>query len=341
MDGIDAALARADGEDCFESGPFVSEPYGPSFRSRLRAVLGSVDDVSEVERELTELHARAVDRLLETAGLDRRKVDLIGFHGHTILHAPERRTTRQIGDGALLARLTGIPVVNDFRSADVAAGGQGAPLVPVFHAALSARLPKPTAFLNIGGVANVTWIGRDGSLVACDTGPGNALIDDWVLARLRVPFDEGGRIAAAGRVDEAVLAELLAHPYFDRSAPKSLDRDAFDPAPVARLSTEDGAATLTAFSARAVARVLPHLSERPRRWLLTGGGRLNPVMSAMIETAVGAPVAPVEVEGWNGDALEAQAFAHLAVRSIRGLPIGFPGTTGVPRPLTGGRFHAP
>lgn len=341
MDGIDAALARTDGEDRFESGPFLTLPYEIAFRARLRSVLGSEGDVSEVERELTELHARAVEVLLDRAGIDRREVDLIGFHGHTILHAPDRRLTRQIGDGALLARLTGIPVVNDFRSADVAAGGQGAPLVPVFHAALAARLAKPVAILNIGGVANVTWIGRDGRLIACDTGPGNALIDDWVSARAGVPFDEGGRIAAAGRVDEVALARLLDHPYFDAPAPKSLDRDAFDPAPVARLSVEDGAATLTAFTARAVARTLPHLPEVPSRWLLTGGGRLNPVVSAMIAEAVAAPVRSVEAEGWNGDALEAQAFAHLAARSIRGLPISFPGTTGAARPMTGGRLHPP
>jgi len=341
MDGIDAALARTDGMDGFEGGPFVTLPYEPAFRERLRAVLGSEGDVSDVERDLTELHARAVERLLETAGIDRRRVDLIGFHGHTILHAPERRLTRQIGDGPLLARLTGIPAVNDFRTADVSAGGQGAPLVPVFHAALAAGLSKPLAVLNIGGVANITWIGRDRRLIACDTGPGNALIDDWVRARAGVPFDEGGRIAAAGRVDEAALARLLDHPYFDAPAPKSLDRDAFDPAPVAGLSIMDGAATLTAFTASAVGRVLPHLPEAPERWLLTGGGRLNPVLSSMIARAVNAPVVPVEVEGWNGDALEAQAFAHLAVRSIRGLPIGFPGTTGVPEPLSGGRLHAP
>lgn len=339
MDGIDAALLRTDGIARVEPLAFLTIPYEDGFRADLRACLGGKGPVDAVERALTDAHAAAVRRLLEQAGVGPAAVDLIGFHGHTIHHAPERRRTWQIGDGPRLAAATGIAVVNDFRSADVAAGGQGAPLVPLFHRALAESLPRPLGVLNIGGVANVSWIGAGGSVVACDTGPGNALVDDWVLRHGGGRFDEGGALAAGGRVDEPALAALLRHPYFDRPAPKSLDRDAFDPAPVAGLSPADGAATLTAFTAEAVARTVPHLPEPPLRWLVCGGGRHNATLMAMLAGRLGVPVAAVESVGWDGDALEAQAFGYLAVRSRLGLPLSEPATTGVPAPTTGGRFH--
>ncbi len=339
MDGIDAALVRTDGAVRVEPVAFVTIPYEDGFRARLRSCLGGKGPVEAVERELTEIHADAVRRLLAEAGMAARDVDLIGFHGHTIHHAPEERHTWQIGDGAHLARLTGIAVVNDFRTADVQAGGQGAPLVPLFHRALAEALPRPLAVLNVGGVANVTWIGRDGAVIACDTGPGNALVDDWVLRRNGARYDADGALAARGRVDAEALAALLDHPYFERPAPKSLDRDAFNPAPVRSLSVEDGAATLTAFTAASVARVVPHLPETPVRWLVCGGGRCNRTLMGMMADRLGVPVGPVEEVGWNGDALEAQAFAYLAVRSRKGLPLSVPTTTGVPEPMTGGRFH--
>ncbi|BAI73017.1 anhydro-N-acetylmuramic acid kinase [Azospirillum sp. B510] len=358
MDGIDAALLRTDGRDRVEALGFLTIPYDDAFRARLRGCLGRTDGgepVAGVERELTEAHADAVRRLLERAGVPPAAVALIGFHGHTIHHDPDRRLTRQIGDGARLAASTGIAVVNDLRSADVAAGGQGAPLVPLFHRALAHGLPRPLAILNIGGVANVTWIGPEpagggeagggqagggeAEVVACDTGPGNALIDDWVLRHGLGRFDAGGALAAAGLVDDAALATLMAHPYFDRPAPKSLDRDAFDPAPVAGLSPQDGAATLTAFTAGSVARVLPHLPAAPVRWLVCGGGRHNATLMAMLADRLGVPVEPADRVGWDGDALEAQAFGYLAVRSRLGLPLSLPGTTGVPAPMPGGVFH--
>lgn len=342
MDGIDAALLRTDGEGAAEAGAFLTVPYSEGFRDRLRACLGNQDefaDIADVQRELTLHHADAVLSLLEQAGLTAEQVDLIGFHGHTILHDPDARRTWQIGDGALLARRTGIAVVDDFRTADVAAGGQGAPLLPLYHRALAAALDKPLAVLNLGGVGNVTWIGADDGVIACDTGPGNAMIDDWVLARTGRAYDEDGALARAGRVDPVALAHLLNTRFFDRPAPKSLDRDAFDPAPVAGLSIEDGAATLTAFTVESVARILPHLPQPPRRWLVTGGGRRNAAIMDGLTARLGVPVEPVETVGWNGDALEAQGFAYLAVRSRLGLPLSLPTTTGVPRPLTGGRFH--
>ncbi len=339
MDGVDAALMRTDGVDGVEPLVFLTTPYREEFRTRLRACLGGRGDVADVERDLTELHAAAVLRLLSETGVAARDVDLIGFHGHTILHAPKEGRTWQIGNGALLAQRTGIAVVDDFRTADVAAGGQGAPLASLYHRALAASLPRPLAVLNLGGVGNVTWIAADGEVVACDTGPANALVDDWMLAKTGAPYDEGGRLAGSGCVHAVALTALLDNPYFDLPAPKSLDRDAFDPAPVRDLSPEDGAATLTAFTAFAVERVLPHLPEPPRRWLVCGGGRRNATLMAMLADRLRAPVDPVEVVGWDGDALEAQAFAYLAVRSRLGLPLSLPATTGVREPLTGGRYH--
>lgn len=343
-DGVDAALIRADAERIHEFGPELSLPYDADFRARLKSCYGGKGPIAEIERvarELTERHAEAVHQLLALAGMKPSDVAIIGFHGQTILHAPHERRTWQIGDGALLARLTGIDVVNDFRGNDVAAGGQGAPLVPIFHKALADSLPadvkRPLAVLNIGGVANVTWIGRDGSLLAFDTGPGNALIDDWAQRHSGQPVDLGGAMARKGRIDEDVLAQLLSHPFFDLPAPKSLDRNAFHSGLADRLSAADGAATLTAFTAAAIARSLSLFPEPPRNWLVCGGGRHNPVLMEALIERLDAPVRGVEAVGWNGDALEAQAFAYLALRSLAGLPLSFPTTTGVPVPMTGGR----
>jgi anhydro-N-acetylmuramic acid kinase len=341
-DGVDAALVETDGRAAIACGSWLSEPYDAAFHDRLRSVLGGRGDIAAVERELTEKHAHAVRDLLARQNIAPSNVDVVGFHGQTILHEPERGRTWQIGDGALLAGLTGIDVVNDFRSADVAAGGQGAPFVPLFHAALAASLPRPLAVLNIGGVANVTWIGEegvDGELIAFDTGPGNAMLNDWALRHTGRPVDIGGALAGSGRVDAGALSALLTNPYFERPAPKSLDRDAFGAAPLERLSAADGAATLVAFTAAAVAKAQTLFPRPVNRWLVAGGGRHNPAIMAALTQRLSAPVAPVEAVGWDGDALEAQAFAYLAVRSLRGLPLSLPTTTGVSRPLTGGRLH--
>ena len=341
LDGIDAALIRSDGRNVVELGPALTEPYDDAFRARLRGVLGGQGPVEAVERDLTLRHAGVVTALLARAGIGPGEVAVIGFHGHTILHDPDRHRTWQIGDGALLAAETGIDVVADFRSRDVAEGGQGAPFAPLYHAALAARLERPLAVLNVGGVGNVTWIGPapdggEGEVIAFDTGPGNALINDWAERHTGRPYDDGGGLARVGRVDEAVLAALLDHPYFDRPPPKSLDRDDFDAAPVAALSPADGAATLTAFTAASVAAAVKQLPAPPTRWLVTGGGRHNPVLMDALRARLGTPVEPVEAVGWDGDVLEAQAFAYLALRSLAKLPLSVPGTTGVARPITGG-----
>jgi anhydro-N-acetylmuramic acid kinase len=347
MDGIDVALIETDGEDEVTRGPSRTLAYDAAFRDRLTQAIGEARVLSDrkartplladVERELTERHAAAVEQLLRAQGLTAGDIDVVGFHGHTVLHAPERRLTVQLGDGALLARRTGIDVVYDLRAADCAAGGQGAPLASVYHRALAADLPeRPLAVVNIGGVANVTWIGGDGTLIAFDTGPGNALIDDWMARHTGCARDEDGKTAAAGTVDQDALTALLTHNYFGRLPPKSLDRNAFSLDPVAALSLEDGAATLTAFTASGIARAREHFPEEPRLWLICGGGRRNRTLMSMIAERVGGAVAPAEAAGFDGDAVEAEAWAYLAVRSLAGLPITFPGTTGVPAPLTGG-----
>jgi len=343
LDGVDAAWLETDGERIGATGPSLTLPYDDRLRADLRRVLDlapslSADDrrLKTVEARLTEYHVRAVAALA-------READLIGFHGQTILHQPDRRRTWQIGDAATLAWRTGLPVACDFRSADVAAGGQGAPLAPVFHAALARDLPGPVAVLNIGGVANVTWIGDDGELVAFDTGPGNGPLDDWVARHTGQRFDRDGALARTGTVDAAVLNRLLAHEYFGRKPPKSLDRLDFATALAASgvqaLSPADGAATLVAFTVQAVVRA--PTPEAPRRWLVTGGGRHNPAILAGLRQHLSAPADPVEAVGWDGDVLEAQCFGFLAARVAAGLPLSFPGTTGVAAPMTGGRIVRP
>ena len=312
-------------------------PYDDAFRARLRGVLGGKGDVAAVEQALTEAHAAAVAALVARHRL--ADLDLIGFHGHTILHRPEQGRTWQIGDGARLAALAGCDVVADFRSADVAAGGEGAPFVPLYHRALSGALERPLAVLNIGGVANVTWIGAgEDEILAFDTGPGNALIDDWMLRHTGRALDQDGAAAARGQVRDAAVQRFLADKYFARRPPKSLDRDDFAPL-VSALSLEDGAATLTAMTAAAVAVATRHFPAPARRWVVTGGGRRNPTLMAMLAARLGVPVAPVEDVGWDGDALEAQAFAYLAVRSVEGLPLSLPSTTGAKAPTQGGRLY--
>jgi len=239
----------------------------------------------------------------------------------------------------LLAKLTGIDVVNDFRSSDVASGGQGAPLVPLYHQALAAGLERPLAVINIGGVANVTWLGPGADdILAFDTGPGNALLDDWALTHTGKPVDEHGALARSGRVDEERVTRFLADPYFAAPPPKSLDRDHFASLAPEGLSPADGAATLCAMTAAAIALAPRHFPAPVKRWLVSGGGRRNPVLMKLLRAKLG-PVEPVEKAGWDGDALEAQAFGYLAVRSREGLPLSLPRTTGVKAPTTGGTLH--
>jgi len=349
-DGIDAALIETDGEGAVAAVEFHAMAYDDGFRLRLaeacqRAMAmerpGFEPLIAAVEVELTEYHVQAVADLLGRSGHIAEDVGVIGFHGHTVAHRPARGWTWQIGDGAALARAFGIAVVGDLRSADVAAGGQGAPLLPVYHRALAGGLDKPAAILNLGGVANITFIGSDDGLIAFDTGMASGLIDNWMQTHGHAPFDAGGACAARGQVDEARLAAMMADPWFDLAPPKSIDREAFSIAAVQGLTLEDGAATLTAFTAAAVARALTHVPETPRHIHVAGGGRHNATLMAMIAARTGVEVRDVDELGWDGDALEAQGFAYIAVRHLKGLPISFPGTTGAPEPLTGGVLFRP
>jgi anhydro-N-acetylmuramic acid kinase len=351
MDGVDAAVLVTDGEAVEAFGPRRFRPYSDAERSALRdaaSAARSLTDrtarppmLAEAERIVTAAHAEVALQLVGEEG-GTASIDLVGFHGQTVLHAPDRQLTVQLGDAKALARRMGIPVVHDFRAADVAAGGQGAPLVPVYHRALAARagIDLPAAVVNIGGVANLTWIGDDGRLLAFDTGPGNALIDDVVRARTGRSMDEGGALAAAGRVDAAILSRLLAHPYFTRPGPKSLDRNDFSAAPLAGLSVEDATATLAAFTAETVAGAIEACGGA-RTIVVAGGGARNRTILAMLADAVGAPVAAADALGWSADFIEAEAFAYLAARSVAGLPLTFPETTGVPRPTGGGVLALP
>jgi anhydro-N-acetylmuramic acid kinase len=345
MDGIDVALVETDGEESLRTGPGRTYPYPDALRRALLALAADParaggDSLAAEDDAVGDAHAGAVEAFLRDHAIAAGSVALVGLHGQTILHRPERRFTRQLGSGARVAARLGIDTIDRFRHADVAAGGQGAPLAPLYHRALAMRLEHPLMLLNLGGVANVTYV-DDTATIAFDTGPASALLDDWVLRRTGATYDADGAIAASGNIDRQVLAELMAHPYFALPAPKSLDRNDFHARAriVERLGLADGAATLAAFTVESVAAALAHVPQAPRRWIVCGGGRRNRFFMEQLARRLGVPVAPAEAVGWDGDFIEAQCFGYLAVRSLRGLPLSLPTTTGVPRPMTGGDLH--
>jgi len=349
IDGVDAAVLVTDGVTIAAAGPTLFRPYAPAERAVLRRALADARGLAdrtarpgalgEAEAIVTDAHVEAVERLRARHG---GLIDLVGFHGQTVFHAPERRLTVQIGDGATLARRVGLPVVFDFRAADVAAGGQGAPFVPLYHQALvrQARLAGNIVVANIGGVGNITRIGTDGRVCSGDTGPGNALIDDLVLETTGAAMDTDGRIAAAGTVDRAILARMMQRPWFDLPMPKSLDRDDFSRDAVQDMRLEDAVATLTAFTAETIAKGVD-IAGGAETIIVSGGGAHNPTMLDMLAAASGAEVRRAAELGWDGDFVEAQAFAYLAARSLAGLPLSLPETTGVPYPMPGGVIARP
>ncbi|WP_281982250.1 anhydro-N-acetylmuramic acid kinase [Thalassorhabdomicrobium marinisediminis] len=346
LDGVDAAEIVTDGHRIFSFGDSAFLPYDAAQRAVLRDALGKWhdEDVAEVSELIETVHAQVLSRFTGA--------ELIGFHGQTLAHAPQGRGTHQAGDGAVLAEVLGAPVVWDFRSADVQMGGEGAPLAPFYHFALAQRMgaTAPLAILNLGGVGNVTWIDpslphphSDGALLAFDTGPANAPINDLMQARRGSDCDTDGALAAAGRVDQGAIDGFLQHPYFFRMPPKSLDRDAFTGLveAVEELPDADAAATLTMACAASVAQGLQACPAPPARILVTGGGRKNPTLMTMLAQVCTVPVAPIEEAGFDGDMLEAQAFAFLAARVANGLPTSAPGTTGVGAPVGGGTLSRP
>ncbi|KQU75349.1 anhydro-N-acetylmuramic acid kinase [Aminobacter sp. DSM 101952] len=355
MDGIDLAILRSDGANVLEFGPSMAVAYDAAFRRRIEASLETAKaivrredrpgDLRDLEREITMRHAAAVKDFIRSLPAKWQEPDLIGFHGQTVLHRPHLGLTVQLGDGALLAREAGFPVVYDMRANDMIHGGQGAPLVPAYHAALARSLPepyatmKPAVFVNVGGISNITYVPASGDPVAFDTGPGNTLIDQWVSREGGVPYDAGGTIASEGGVVAEVVARYLDNPFFGKSGPKSLDRNDFTLALAEGLELADGARTLANVSAEAILKSVEHLPEPPRLWIVCGGGRKNPHIVG--DLRLGAEKAAAEVivaedAGLDGDATEAEAWAYLAVRSALGLPLTFPTTTGCRAPVSGG-----
>jgi anhydro-N-acetylmuramic acid kinase len=351
LDGIDVALLVTDGETVTSRGSAMTVSYDDTQRSLLKHGLadavGMTDRtarpgiLAQIERHSTQWHAEAVQKFCKRFDVSLDRVDVIGFHGQTVVHRPDIGLTVQLGDGEELSRLCGVPVVYDMRANDMRHGGQGAPLVPVYHRALAVGLAEtPVAIVNIGGVANVTWIGADDALVAFDTGPGNALLDDWMRRHTGINRDEGGRMGLVGTVDEAAVAQFLGDSFFERSLPKSLDRDSFSGISLDGLSVADGAATLVAVTTRSIAASVSLMDAPPKSWIICGGGRHNKAIMRGLENQL-RNVHAAEYLGLDGDAVEAEAWAFLAVRSLRGLPLTYPGTTGVRESVTGGVLVRP
>ena len=354
LDGVDVALIETDGRRVKAFGPTGYRPYSAKERELLLQALTEAVHLThrdarpgilaEAERAVTIAHAEAVASFTAHNRITSEDVDIVGFHGQTVLHRPEQKMTVQIGDAAALAKAIHIPVMHDFRAADVEAGGQGAPLVPVYHRALAQSLERegPIVVLNIGGVSNITYIDGADILIACDTGPGNALLDDHMFRTFGQQFDRDGRIAAQGTADAAWVAGALEHRFFAVPPPKSLDRNDFASLALPVLPPADGAATLTAFTVETIARIVPLLPKPARSWIVAGGGARNLTMLRMLrERLQPATVEAADGLGWSADSMEAQAFGFLAARGLRGLPLSYPATTGVPIPMTGGLIARP
>ncbi len=355
LDAVDAAIVLTNGHTVTDLGPATERRYTPEERAILQQATDAARQWNWIGPEpracfdaamavITDTHEQTWRQLLER--WEGPVPELVGVHGQTVLH---RRTlpsqpgaTRQLLDAASLQARLGVTLAYDFRSADISAGGQGAPLAPAYHGALLAALgDRPNAALNLGGVANITLRLPDGSLIAFDTGPANGPLDEWVEAHGHGTYDVDGRIAQTGRVDQQRLQALLDHPYLRQAWPKSLDRYDFNRSMVAGLGFADGAATLTAFTAATVAAALAQLPQMPDHLIVCGGGRRNPTLMSMLQTAMPRTIVmSAEQAGWRGDSIEAEAFALLAVRTQRGLPISWPHTTGVPVPTPGGRLLA-
>ncbi len=354
MDGIDVAMIRTDGQSHVEFGPTLAIDYATSVRREIEASLKEAEAISEreerpgnlaqVEHLVTDLHAQACETFFKIHGIDRNTIRAIGFHGQTVLHRPEQGLTVQLGDGQALANAVGVDVIYDMRAKDMTVGGQGAPLVPIYHQALAEKIASdlPVVFVNIGGISNITYVGADGELLAFDTGPGNALIDQWVQAKAGIPFDQGGKIASEGVFLAPIVDQYMKSDFFQRSGPKSLDRNDFKPLDPGAAELSDGARSLARITAQSIIRSTDLMPELPVQWIISGGGRLNETIMndlALLAQQQGASVVTSDSHDLNGDMMEAEAFAYLAVRSLRDLPLTFPTTTGCKQPISGG-LHA-
>lgn len=355
IDGVDCALVESDGHFARATLKAVHISYSTQLRREILQAMNEAaslghpsrqnEQINQLEQKLTDIHGQAVSRILKTNNLTAKDIDVIGFHGQTLLHKPDQGWSWQIGDGQDLANRVRIPVVNDFRRQDVESGGQGAPLVPVYHQALIKALATPeypVAIINIGGVSNITWIGskNEGRMLAFDTGPGNAFLDDWVRQHTSEPMDRDGVLAAKGIVNHTLTEQWLTNSYFYKMPPKSLDRHSFNTRGIEKLSLEDGAATLLEFTVKSIEMGLSHCPQRPKHIYICGGGRHNKTLMLKL-SRMGIPVSTVEELGWNGDFMEAEAFAYLACRHLLGLPVTFPGTTGINQPSSGGKLFKP
>ncbi|MCI5049617.1 MAG: anhydro-N-acetylmuramic acid kinase [Rickettsiales bacterium] len=341
LDGVDAALIRTDGEKVYELGPSLVLPYSDDFQDILGRTVRHSADMAKVSLDLTVIHAEAVMKLIQDSGIKAKEIKIVGFHGQTVEHRPNHGITWQIGNPALLASMTGIDVVADFRSMDVAQGGQGAPLVPLYHSALFKKQPKPLAVVNIGGISNVTWLDKDGVknwIQAFDTGPGNAMINDLMMQRKGLAFDKDGELGLKGEPDQTALDGYFYDTFFDMPPPKTLDRFDFGIEAVLHLDVEDAVATLVHFTVGAIAKAQDFFYRTPQKWLVCGGGRHNKAIMKLMQEKLG-DVQPVEALNIDGDAIEAQAIGYLAVRSIKGLPLTLPQTTGARQPVSGGAFY--
>ena len=352
VDAIDVALIETDGEDWVRPlrameriWPVQARQSIASITARVGEANGRLNDhaaLRHIADLVTRHHLDVVRNALARWNMTPDQVDCVGFHGQTIFHAPADQITLQIGHGGELAAELGCPVVHDFRSADVAAGGEGAPLIPIYHRAVMRRLDRqePVAVVNIGGVSNISYIEGD-MLIGFDSGPGNGPIDSWVAARGQGNFDMDGALASAGTINKNLLERWLDNEYFDLAPPKSLDRFAFSFAGLDQLSGPDGAATLTAFTAETIARALTLCPNVPSELVVTGGGLKNPVLMKELAARARVPVTGLEAYGWSADSLEAEGFGYLAVRRLRELPATFPGTTGVSVPMLAGEIALP
>ncbi len=358
MDGIDVALLKTDGGSVVQRGASAFYPYRPAMRELLATALEEAKEITsrnersgvlkDAEKQVTLLHADAVNEFLSGQNLSSDDIDLLGFHGQTVLHRPDEALTVQIGHGQLLADKTRIATVFDMRANDMQHSGQGAPLIPVYHQALADNIAgeqsseSPVCFVNIGGISNITYVGDE--LLAFDCGPGNALIDQWVQRHVGISHDAGGAIAAEGKIDLAFVQSYLVDEFFDKPVPKSLDRNDFSVPEDSALGVETVARSLARVTAEGIIQSVKHLPRSPKLWIICGGGRHNPyIMKDLVELAedMQSKVVSAEVAGFDGDAMEAEGWAYLAVRSNLGLQLTYPGTTGCSKAVTGGVIAKP